>query len=97
MQMTETPSEHPIDTAARIVGGRSELVKGLALHGVQVGLTALGNWKSRITPEKACVALEKLTDRQVTRRDLRPEDWLAIWPELAAAEPVPTPEVEAGA
>lgn len=29
-----------------------------------------------------CVAIEKATEGVVTRRDLRPDDWAAIWPEL---------------
>jgi DNA-binding transcriptional regulator YdaS (Cro superfamily) len=29
-----------------------------------------------------CVAIEQATEGAVTRRDLRPDDWLAIWPEL---------------
>lgn len=34
--------------------------------------------------------IERLTGGQVTRRDLRPEDWARIWPELAApAGPTP--------
>jgi len=31
-------------------------------------------------------AIERATNGQVTRRDLRPLDWQAIWPELAALE-----------
>lgn len=31
-----------------------------------------------------CVAIEQATDGCVTRQDLRPEDWQAIWPELTA-------------
>lgn len=30
-----------------------------------------------------CVEIETATGRQVTRQDLRPDDWKAIWPELA--------------
>lgn len=29
--------------------------------------------------------LESATDGKVTRKQLRPEDWAIIWPELAAA------------
>lgn len=32
-----------------------------------------------------CAAIERATGGRVTRRDLRPDDWAAIWPELAAA------------
>lgn len=30
-----------------------------------------------------CVAIERATGGAVTRRDLRPDDWQDIWPELA--------------
>lgn len=30
-----------------------------------------------------CVAIEKATDGKVTRQELRPDDWMAIWPELS--------------
>lgn len=30
-----------------------------------------------------CAAIEQATGGQVTRRDLRPDDWHLIWPELA--------------
>jgi DNA-binding transcriptional regulator YdaS (Cro superfamily) len=29
-----------------------------------------------------CVAIERATEGKVSRRDLRPDDWAAIWPEL---------------
>lgn len=31
-----------------------------------------------------CQAIERATGGAVTRRDLRPDDWHLIWPELAA-------------
>ncbi len=37
----------------------------------------------RIPGEKLCVALERESAGSVTRRDLRPDDWHEIWPELA--------------
>lgn len=37
-----------------------------------------------ISPERA-VLIEKATDCAVTRRDLFPENWERIWPELATA------------
>lgn len=37
------------------------------------------------SPEN-CVAIERATDGAVSRRDLRPDDWQAIWPELAEAK-----------
>jgi len=29
-----------------------------------------------------CVAVERESDRAVTRKDLRPDDWSELWPEL---------------
>lgn len=42
-------------------------------------------WSSgvRLVPIERCVAIERATDGAVTRRDLRPDDWREIWPELA--------------
>ena len=33
-------------------------------------------------PIVRCVQIEKLTNGAVTRKDLRPDDWHEIWPEL---------------
>lgn len=45
----------------------------------------LSNWKhgKLSVPVKYCVAIERATKGAVTRRDLRPNDWADIWPELA--------------
>lgn len=40
-----------------------------------VGSTAISNIR--------CVQIEQATNGQVTRKDLRPDDWHLIWPELA--------------
>lgn len=37
------------------------------------------------------VRIEQATLREVTRRDLRPDDWQEIWPELAQAQPINSP------
>ena len=37
-------------------------------------------------PAETCVAIERATGGQVTRKDLRPNDWQDIWPELAGEE-----------
>jgi DNA-binding transcriptional regulator YdaS (Cro superfamily) len=41
----------------------------------------------RPVPIERCVSIEQATDREVTRKDLRPDDWEAIWPELAGKPP----------
>ena len=35
----------------------------------------------KMSPNR-CVAIERATNGQVTRKDLRPHDWKDIWPEL---------------
>lgn len=40
----------------------------------------------RPVPPERCVAIEKATSGLVTRRDLRPDDWHLIWPELQQQE-----------
>lgn len=44
----------------------------------------VSDWKhgNRKVPIIYCVAIERVTDGQVTRKDLRPDDWHLIWPEL---------------
>ena len=39
----------------------------------------------RAIPIRRCIAIEMATHGEVTRRDLRPNDWQSIWPELAQA------------
>ena len=72
--------EHALDLAARLVAGRLNLAQKL---NVTVG--AVGNWKVRGVPIEHCNAIERATQGIVTRRDLRPDDWQTIWPELAQA------------
>jgi len=43
----------------------------------------LHNWTERGVPIEFCAAVERMTKGEVTRRDLRPDDWHLIWPELA--------------
>lgn len=75
-------SSNPLDKAAFLVGGRSELASGLG-----VTPAAVGNWKVRGVPIEHCAEIERLTGGGVGRRDLRPNDWQRIWPELAANQP----------
>jgi len=36
----------------------------------------------RPVSEKVCVRIERETHGKLTRKDLRPKDWVDIWPEL---------------
>lgn len=49
----------------------------------------LSRWASgeRPCPPAWCVAIELATEGAVTRRELRPNDWQQIWPELVALNP----------
>ena len=77
---------HPLDLAAKLMRGRGVLAKALG-----VSPAAVGNWKFRAVPYEHCPRIESLTGGAVTRRDLRPDDWHLIWPELADSEPNPPP------
>ena len=72
---------HPIDRAAAIVGSQVALA---ALLGVTKA--AVNQWKSdgRQVPPKHCLMIERGTSGQVTRQDLRPDDYWLIWPDLPA-------------
>lgn len=75
---------HPIDQAANFLNTSLE---GLgAILGVTKG--AVSQWKSegREVPVVHCVVIEQKTDGFVTRKQLRPDDWHLIWPELAQSE-----------
>lgn len=81
--------KHPIDLAAAALGSQAALAERL---GVTRG--AVNQWKDsrRLVPLEHCAAIEIATAGAVTRRDLRPDDWHRIWPELVTAEfPAPTP------
>ncbi|MYM25757.1 Cro/Cl family transcriptional regulator [Duganella sp. FT135W] len=60
-------------------GRQAVLAKAIGAHAPDVSRWADG---SRPVPPERCVDIEIATDGQVTRPDLRPADWMRIWPEL---------------
>ena len=48
-------------------------------------------YADRLPSPAYCVAIEKATAGVVMRRDLRPDDWYRIWPELVTKQH-PAPE-----
>lgn len=74
--------------AIEIVGSQRALAKALS-----IAPTAVSQWRKaeeeggRPVPPKQCVRIERITDGRVSRRDLRPDDWRDIWPELAEQVP----------
>lgn len=68
----------------------------------KIGITPvlISQWANELrpVPPERCVEIERATAGQVSRKDLRPDDWHKIWPELAVApaprratDPVPAP------
>lgn len=56
-------------------------------------LSQMANGQSPISPER-CVEIWRATNGEVTRPELRPDDWERIWPELASGQALglpPTP------
>lgn len=63
-------------------GGASEFAEKIGVSTSYLSQLAAGT--TARSPER-CVEIEKATDGAVTRKDLRPDDWERIWPELAVA------------
>lgn len=73
---------NPLDIAITEAGGVGRLALAL-----KVGQSTVSNWRKRGTIPSAeyCAGIEAATGGRVTRQDLRPDDWQAIWPELTPA------------
>lgn len=61
-------------------GSQISLAKAINSHAPDVSDWASGH---RNVPIDKAVAIELATNGEVTRKDLRPDDWERIWPELA--------------
>ena len=62
-------------------GAITALAKQIGAHAPDVSRWMTGE---RPVPVERCVAIEHATEGAVTRRNLRPEDWQEIWPELVS-------------
>lgn len=51
--------------------------------GTSVGYLRKAVSSGQLLNAATCVAIERATFSEVTRKDLRPDDWQSIWPELA--------------
>lgn len=70
-------------------GGVSALADRIGVHPVYLSQLAAAQDGRRPSPQLA-VAIERATEGAVTRRELRPDDWWLIWPELIdEAHPAP--------
>lgn len=81
----------PLDRAIKACGSVAALAAKLG-----VAPSAPHMWKARgRVPSDHCAAIEQATSSAVTRRDLRPDDWHRIWPELVTAQhPAPVRQQE---
>lgn len=71
-------------------------VSELARH-LGVAPATVSQWRDglRPVPIRHCLAVERFFQGAVSRRQLCPADWPAIWPELAESEPT-KPEAPGG-
>lgn len=67
-----------IDRACSAAGGLTRLAESIG----QTPQT-VWNWRGRGVPIVHCAAVEIACGAAVTRKDMRPNDWQVIWPELA--------------
>jgi len=67
--------------------------KASLARSVGVSPALLHQWIEGIRPVaiRHCTAIERATDGEVSRKDLRPDDWQIIWPELSTAPTKATP------
>ena len=74
-----------IHRAVRLMGSQLNLARQLQVTPVTVNqwLRPAGAKNARPIPPKQCVRIEQVTGGAVTRKDLRPDDYREIWPELA--------------
>lgn len=79
-----TLSQKSKDTVSAAVDRAIQVGDGLTALGAGLGVSkcVVWNWRNRgsVPPEYA-PAIEALT--QVSRKELRPDDWSRLWPELA--------------
>ena len=73
MKLKDYTNEHSQSELAKLIGFAPSFVN---------------QWVSgkRPIPVVACVAIERVTGGKVTRQELRPDDWMDIWPELVPAQ-----------
>lgn len=77
-----TSQQKSILRACEILGSQAELARRAGVQPAFVSQWLSGN---RPVPASKCAAIESATHGAVTRKDLRPDDWAQIWPELIDA------------
>ncbi|EKD96592.1 MAG: hypothetical protein ACD_23C01388G0002 [uncultured bacterium] len=85
--------QQAIHLACDLLGSQADLARA-----IDVAPAIVHQWRSgsRPVPVQHCNAIERATSGAVTRRDLRPDDWHLIWPELASEPSAPSSTAPAG-
>lgn len=73
-------SKKAVLRACEILGSQAALAQDVGVRPAFVSQWLSG---TRPIPPMRCIAIERATGGAVTRKDLRPDDWAQIWPELA--------------
>ena len=84
--MQKITSVEALQKAINFAGGQSALAEKLtALSSELVSQARVWNWlkRDRKAPVEFCALIEQIVGGVVTRQMLCPDDWQAIWPELA--------------
>lgn len=74
-------------------GGRAAFATKIGIQPVYLAQLA-AELNERVPSPELCVLIERASDTQVMRWDLRPKDWFRIWPEIEqqkGAPDVPAP------
>jgi DNA-binding transcriptional regulator YdaS (Cro superfamily) len=66
-------------------GGITEFARKVGISSVYMSQLA-AHQDGREPSAELCVVIERESNKEVTRKDLRPTDWHLIWPELAEKE-----------
>lgn len=76
-------SKNPIERACGLLGSQSAIARLL-----KISAPTVNQWVKRTRPVPAayCTLIERATNGQVTRQELRPDDYWLIWPDLPAPE-----------
>ena len=76
-----SPQKAALQRAADQLGGQAALAEALGFKDRR----NVWPWfkTDRSVPVEHCAAIERITNGAVTRQELRPDDWQAIWPELS--------------
>lgn len=87
----EFPVMENINKAIDLCGGPSKMA---SILGVTPQAVCFWRDGKRKLAAEYCASIEQATNGEVTRRDLRPDDWHLVWPELVTPE-YPAPGNEA--